>query len=161
MFIVDNICTKGESAACTKHHKNFVTTFSIAMFHSQALKTHGNTPKYGLIFHSSFIVRAGSKNKGRISRYLANKCSIASRIDCFYGKMCTNICINYMTSSPYCNLLWLSCLHVPYSNTQGNIVLRFLLLFLTRGLHVECSDSFKKHSVFVNHIVFLWYGGFV
>lgn len=24
-----------------------------------------------------------AKNKGRISRYLANKCSIASRIDCF------------------------------------------------------------------------------
>ena len=43
----------------------------------------GNTPKYGLIFHSSFIARAGAKNKGRISRYLANKCSIASRIDCF------------------------------------------------------------------------------
>ena len=43
----------------------------------------GNTPKYGLIFHSSFIGRAGSKNKGRISRFLANKCSIASRIDCF------------------------------------------------------------------------------
>merc|ERR1712183_1121354 len=34
-------------------------------------------------FHSSFIGRAGAKNKGRISRYLANKCSIASRIDCF------------------------------------------------------------------------------
>merc|ERR1712039_991085 len=43
----------------------------------------GNTPKYGLIFHSSFIGKAGAKNKGRISRYLANKCSIASRIDCF------------------------------------------------------------------------------
>merc|ERR1712045_456865 len=49
----------------------------------RALKTKGNTPKYGLIFHSSFIGRAGSKNKGRISRFLANKCSIASRIDCF------------------------------------------------------------------------------
>eukprot|EP00096_Caligus_rogercresseyi_P009988 TRINITY_DN3504_c0_g1_i1.p1 TRINITY_DN3504_c0_g1~~TRINITY_DN3504_c0_g1_i1.p1 ORF type:complete len:498 (-),score=209.61 TRINITY_DN3504_c0_g1_i1:287-1780(-) len=49
----------------------------------RALKTKGNTPKYGLIFHSSFIGKAGSKNKGRISRYLANKCSIASRIDCF------------------------------------------------------------------------------
>ncbi|XP_046576907.1 nucleolar protein 56-like [Haliotis rubra] len=49
----------------------------------RALKTRGNTPKYGLIFHSTFIGRAGSKNKGRISRYLANKCSIASRIDCF------------------------------------------------------------------------------
>merc|ERR1711920_826372 len=49
----------------------------------RALKTKGNTPKYGLIFHSSFIGRAQQKNKGRISRYLANKCSIASRIDCF------------------------------------------------------------------------------
>ncbi|XP_073238813.1 nucleolar protein 56-like [Porites lutea] len=49
----------------------------------RALKKKGNTPKYGLIFHSSFIGRAGTKNKGRISRYLANKCSIASRIDCF------------------------------------------------------------------------------
>lgn len=49
----------------------------------RALKTRGNTPKYGLIFHSSFIGRASSRNKGRISRYLANKCSIASRIDCF------------------------------------------------------------------------------
>ena len=53
----------------------------------RALKTKGNTPKYGLIFHSSFIGRAGSKNKGRISRYLANKCSIASRIDCFSGSV--------------------------------------------------------------------------
>merc|ERR1712060_791300 len=49
----------------------------------RALKTKGNTPKYGLIFHSSFLGRVRQKNKGRISRYLANKCSIASRIDCF------------------------------------------------------------------------------
>jgi len=49
----------------------------------RALKTKGNTPKYGLIFHSTFIGRAAQKNKGRISRFLANKCSIASRLDCF------------------------------------------------------------------------------
>uniref|UniRef100_A0A914XM73 Nucleolar protein 56 n=1 Tax=Plectus sambesii TaxID=2011161 RepID=A0A914XM73_9BILA len=49
----------------------------------RALKTRSNTPKYGLLFHSSFIGRASAKNKGRISRFLANKCSIASRIDCF------------------------------------------------------------------------------
>ena len=49
----------------------------------RALKTKGNTPKYGLIYHSTFIGRAEAKNKGRISRYLANKCSIASRIDSF------------------------------------------------------------------------------
>jgi len=59
----------------------------------RALKTKGNTPKYGLIYHSTFIGRASTKNKGRISRYLANKCSMSSRIDCFsdevtdeYGK---------------------------------------------------------------------------
>jgi nucleolar protein 56 len=51
----------------------------------RALKTKSNTPKYGLIFHSSFIGKAGTANKGRISRYLANKCAIASRIDCFAG----------------------------------------------------------------------------
>merc|ERR1712160_57242 len=55
----------------------------------RALKTKGNTPKYGLIFHSSFIGRAEKKNKGRISRYLANKCSIASRIDCFSDEATT------------------------------------------------------------------------
>lgn len=49
----------------------------------RALKTKGNTPKYGLIYHSTFIGRADAKNKGRISRYLANKCSIATRVDSF------------------------------------------------------------------------------
>lgn len=52
----------------------------------RALKTKGNTPKYGLIFHSTFIGRAKQRNKGRISRYLANKCSIATRIDAFMDK---------------------------------------------------------------------------
>jgi len=57
----------------------------------KALKTKGKTPKYGLIFNSTFIGRAGAKNKGKVSRYLANKCSIASRFDafgdCTSGKM--------------------------------------------------------------------------
>jgi nucleolar protein 56 len=49
----------------------------------RALKKKGNTPKYGLIFHSTFITRASKPNKGRISRYLANKSALAARIDCF------------------------------------------------------------------------------
>lgn len=49
----------------------------------RALKTHSKTPKYGLIYHASAIGKADAKSKGRISRYLANKCSMASRIDCF------------------------------------------------------------------------------
>lgn len=54
-----------------------------ALFRALKSKGKSNTPKYGLLFHSTFIGRAGTKNKGRIARYLANKCSIASRIDCF------------------------------------------------------------------------------
>jgi len=49
----------------------------------RALKTNTNTPKYGLIFNSSYIGRARTRDKGKISRYLSNKCSIASRIDAF------------------------------------------------------------------------------
>eukprot|EP00831_Metopus_contortus_P049463 TRINITY_DN4085_c0_g1_i3.p1 TRINITY_DN4085_c0_g1~~TRINITY_DN4085_c0_g1_i3.p1 ORF type:complete len:220 (-),score=66.91 TRINITY_DN4085_c0_g1_i3:23-682(-) len=49
----------------------------------RALKSKTNTPKYGLIYHSSFIGRAGTQNKGRISRSLANKIALATRIDAF------------------------------------------------------------------------------
>ncbi len=51
----------------------------------RALKSKGNTPKYGLIYNSSFIGKAAPKNKGKISRYLSNKCTIASRLDTFQG----------------------------------------------------------------------------
>merc|ERR1712216_519530 len=53
----------------------------------RALKKKGNTPKYGLIYHSTFIGRAAQKNKGRVSRYLANKCAMASRIDAFADEL--------------------------------------------------------------------------
>lgn len=49
----------------------------------RALKTRGKTPKYGLLYHSSFIGKAAAKNKGKISRYLANKLAMCSRIDFF------------------------------------------------------------------------------
>lgn len=49
----------------------------------RALKSKSNTPKYGIIYHSSFIGKAGPRHKGRISRYVANKCSMACRIDNF------------------------------------------------------------------------------
>eukprot|EP00914_Ancora_sagittata_P014982 GHVO01029408.1.p1 GENE.GHVO01029408.1~~GHVO01029408.1.p1 ORF type:complete len:472 (+),score=92.19 GHVO01029408.1:156-1418(+) len=52
-----------------------------ALFH--ALKKRTNTPKYGLLFASSYISKAAPKDKGRISRSLANKSSIASRLDAY------------------------------------------------------------------------------
>ncbi|KYR02975.1 NOP5 family protein [Tieghemostelium lacteum] len=48
----------------------------------RAIKSRGKTPKYGIIFNSGFISNA-PKHKGRIARCLANKITIASRIDCF------------------------------------------------------------------------------
>jgi len=49
----------------------------------RAIKTRRNTPKYGIIYNSSFIGKIRQRNKGRISRYLANKCVIAARVDAF------------------------------------------------------------------------------
>lgn len=82
----------------------------------RALKTKGNTPKYGLIFHSSFIGRASQKNKGRISRYLANKCSIASRIDCFSETLSTVFGEKMKDQVP--TPPFLTCWH-PHSDMHG------------------------------------------
>lgn len=49
----------------------------------RALKTRGKTPKYGLLYHSSYIGKANQQNKGKVSRYLANKLAMCSRIDFF------------------------------------------------------------------------------
>lgn len=49
----------------------------------RALKQKTKTPKYGLLYNTTFIGRAIGKNKGKISRFLANKCAMAARLDHF------------------------------------------------------------------------------
>jgi len=49
----------------------------------RALKKRVGTPKYGLIYHSTFIGKSDTSIKGKVSRLLANKCGIASRLDYF------------------------------------------------------------------------------
>ena len=49
----------------------------------RSLKNKSNTPKYGVIYNSSFIGKANAKDKARMARIIANKTSIAARIDCF------------------------------------------------------------------------------
>lgn len=49
----------------------------------RALKTKKDTPKYGLIYHSALVGQASTKNKGKISRSLAAKASLATRVDAF------------------------------------------------------------------------------
>merc|ERR1711971_1145021 len=47
----------------------------------RALKTKHDTPKYGLIYHASLVGSASTKNKGKLSRMLAAKASLAIRVD--------------------------------------------------------------------------------
>ncbi|PBP20887.1 nucleolar protein [Diplocarpon rosae] len=47
----------------------------------RALKTKHDTPKYGLIYHSSLVGQATGKNKGKIARMLAAKAAIGIRVD--------------------------------------------------------------------------------
>merc|ERR1712147_334229 len=47
----------------------------------KALKTKHDTPKYGLIYHASMVGQASAKTKGKISRMLAAKAAIATRVD--------------------------------------------------------------------------------
>lgn len=48
-----------------------------------ALKAKKDTPKYGLIYHAQLIGQASQKNKGKMSRSLAAKASLATRVDAF------------------------------------------------------------------------------
>jgi len=52
----------------------------------RALKTKHSTPKYGLIYHASLIGQASQKNKGKMSRVLANKCALSIRVDALGDK---------------------------------------------------------------------------
>ncbi|KAK9309850.1 hypothetical protein QLX08_000655 [Tetragonisca angustula] len=47
----------------------------------RALKAKKDTPKYGLIYHAQLIGQTSTKNKGKMSRMLAAKASLATRVD--------------------------------------------------------------------------------
>jgi len=47
----------------------------------KALKTKHDTPKYGLIYHAQLVGQASAKLKGKVSRMLAAKAAIATRVD--------------------------------------------------------------------------------
>lgn len=106
----------------------------------RALKTKGNTPKYGLLFHSTFIGKAATKNKGRISRYLANKCSIASRIDCF-ADIPTNVYGDKLRQQVEDRLKFYETGDVPKKNIE---VMQEALEETTRILNEQAESEEKK-----------------
>lgn len=64
-----------------KHPSSTVQILGAEKALFRALKTKKDTPKYGLIYHASLVGQANPKNKGKISRALAAKCALASRVD--------------------------------------------------------------------------------
>jgi len=61
----------------------------------RALKTKHDTPKYGLIFHASMVGQSNPKHKGKVSRMLAAKASLAVRYDALGEDSSTEIGISH------------------------------------------------------------------
>lgn len=59
----------------------------------QALKNRSNTPKYGVLYYSKYVIKIKTKNKAKLSRCIASKIAVLAKIDYFsqnrtraYGK---------------------------------------------------------------------------
>jgi len=75
------IAHAGSLLSLAKHPASTVQILGAEKALFRALKTKHETPKYGLIYHASLIGQAAPKHKGKISRVLAAKCSLAIRVD--------------------------------------------------------------------------------
>ena len=72
-LIGDNVAAKlisqaGSLVTLAKYPASTIQILGAEKALFRSLKSGGNTPKYGIIYNSSFISRAGIKNKGKISR---------------------------------------------------------------------------------------------
>jgi len=71
----------GSLLTLAKHPASTVQILGAEKALFRALKTKKETPKYGLIFHASLVGQAAPKLKGKISRVLAAKISLGTRVD--------------------------------------------------------------------------------
>jgi len=75
------IAHAGSLINLAKHPASTVQILGAEKALFRALKTKKATPKYGLIYHASIVGQTTPKNKGKISRILANKAAISCRVD--------------------------------------------------------------------------------
>jgi len=75
------IAHAGSLMNLAKHPSSTVQILGAEKALFRALKTKHDTPKYGLIFHASLVGQTNPKNKGKVSRMLAAKTSLAARVD--------------------------------------------------------------------------------
>lgn len=65
----------------SKHPSSTVQILGAEKALFRAIKAKHNTPKYGLLYHASLVGQASAKNKGKMSRIIANKTALAARVD--------------------------------------------------------------------------------
>ncbi|CAD1471619.1 unnamed protein product, partial [Heterotrigona itama] len=71
----------GSLISLAKHPASTVQILGAEKALFRALKAKKDTPKYGLIYHAQLIGQTSTKNKGKMSRMLAAKASLATRVD--------------------------------------------------------------------------------
>jgi len=75
------ISQAGSLMSLAKHPSSTVQILGAEKALFRALKTKKQTPKYGLIYHASLVGQSAPALKGKISRVLAAKLSLCSRVD--------------------------------------------------------------------------------
>jgi len=80
------IAHAGSLINLAKHPASTVQILGAEKALFRALKTKHATPKYGLIYHASIIGQTSAKNKGKMSRVVANKAALSIRVDALGDK---------------------------------------------------------------------------
>ncbi|SBS82706.1 nucleolar protein 5, putative [Plasmodium ovale] len=88
------IAKAGSLMSLAKHPSSTLQILGSEKALFRALKTRSKTPKYGLIYHATLVGQAAPKIKGRISRSLAAKLSLCSRVDALGNFVEPSIAIN-------------------------------------------------------------------
>jgi len=78
-----------------KHPASTVQILGAEKAFFKALKTKHDTPKYGLIYHAQLVGQSGTKLKGKVSRMLAAKASLACRVDALGEETNTDLGIEH------------------------------------------------------------------
>merc|ERR1712176_270483 len=73
----------GNLVNLAKHPASTIQVLGAEKALFRALKTKSDTPKYGLIYHASFVNAASQMNKAKIARTLACKAALSARVDAF------------------------------------------------------------------------------
>ncbi|KOB74420.1 Nop5 [Operophtera brumata] len=77
------IAHAGSLMNLAKHPASTIQIFGAEKALFRALKTKKDTPKYGLIYHAQLVGQCSTKNKGKMSRMLAAKAALVTRMDAF------------------------------------------------------------------------------